>query len=248
MAETIAAPAPQGGLLVLYVVVFIGGTLLVWWLRRAYASHYRRRAASGAPVVEVPRDFVVADGCPNCGDEKAYFAVRVRKRTIAGSRGEHLAALLHPMTFRFCLRCVRPIRRKQRFAILLLVSGALFAGAWFAFVAGIVNSRYVEDAWRDIAGDWGGFSILLFFGPLVIGLVLIGFGASWIDSQKGVSVVDTGGETLFVQFGSTRYRDDFARLNAVEGWNEESAAVPSSVVKQLAVPGGPSSPGSGTET
>ena len=69
MLETIVSTGPaSGGLLVaLQIASVIVAMLLVWGLRQFYTSRYRAQAAVRSRVVEVPRDFVIVDGCPGCG-------------------------------------------------------------------------------------------------------------------------------------------------------------------------------------
>lgn len=172
-----------------------------------YLKGQHDRAAARDHVVETSRDVAVPDHCVSCGIAHASESVRVYTRFIGVSPFAVLfdSRLKRWFPFLFCRACAVPVLRRRKRGKAIGWIGWLMLAAACAIVA--LASTGMFRGHIEIV-----FVMMAFF----VGWVAFFIWGLWLDNFAAapiVSILDSGGETVFFRFRNQVFRNHFAELN-----------------------------------
>jgi hypothetical protein len=204
----------------LFALIFGLVWALLFW---RYDNRFRQGAKTHDHVAEIGRDLdpLIPPRCLGCGSHHASHPVKVR-RYIHGV--SPIAVTMNPsfkrrFTFGCCLECARPIRRRRRFGRTLMTAGYLF-GIHIALAIGVAvaipgSYQAADKLLPQFRLGWL-FNVSTWPFEIIAGTVLVSLGFWMTIYSPYVTVLDTGGRTIFFRFRNQHYRDAFAALNGEE--------------------------------
>lgn len=194
----------------------LGLSLLIW----SYDDRFRKRAKTHDHVAELGRelDLAIPPRCLGCGSHHASHPVKVR-RYLHGVSPFTVAfnpSYKRRFTFHCCLDCSRPIRRRRRLGRMIMAAGYVL-GLHIALsivVAASFRGSYKAAAQilPSLRLGWL-FDIATWPFEMIAGTFLVGLGFWMTLYSPYVTVLDTGGRTIFFWFRNQHFRDAFAALN-----------------------------------
>jgi hypothetical protein len=187
-------------------------TILTAAIALLIRQRYHRRALAKDHVAEVSRDVAIPWECANCGSSHAPFRFGFESKILLKM------VLMEPphfegsktFFFHFCLRCSRVLRRRRLFGTLVILAGMcvlLFIPVSLVLVGASDAARRLINAGPS---DW--FFFVIVSAVLAVPLV-IAVGMTIYGSAPPVSIVDSGGSTIFFSFRNQQFRDSFAHAN-----------------------------------
>jgi hypothetical protein len=201
----------------LFALIFGLGFALLFW---RYDDRFRKRAKTHDHVAEIGRDLnpAIPPRCLGCGSHHASHPVKVR-RYIHGVSSITIAmdpSFKRRFTFGCCLDCARPIRRRRRLGRLIMAAGYLL-GIHIALSIAVAASfrgsyRAAAEILPQLRLGWL-FDVTTWPFEMIAGTFLVGLGFWMTLYSPYVTVLDTGGRTIFFWFRNQHFRDAFAALN-----------------------------------
>jgi len=199
------------------LVGLVFSALLWHWRKR-----WQRRARAKDHHAAASREAVIPEICVGCRSPHAPHALTVGTFFVGISPFAQLldARFKRAFTFRCCLRCVRPVRRRRHAGIFVAAVGVFLVVACFAFIA-LLQFSSAFLGWflshtRPFITAHGLNPILqlyLLMILFVLGFVLSGAGLWMRAYSPFVHILDGGGDEIYFHFRSQLFRDQFAQLN-----------------------------------
>jgi len=194
----------------------LGFALLMW----RYDNRFRKGAKMHDHVAEIGRDLdpAIPPRCIGCGSHHASHPVKVRRYLHGVSP---ITVAMDPsykrrFTFGCCLDCARPIRRRRRLGRFSMVAGYLFGVHIALSIVVAATARGSYQAAAKILPNYRLgwlFNVATWPFEMIAGTFLVGLGFWMTLYSPYVTVLDTGGRTIFFRFRNQHYRDAFAELN-----------------------------------